>query len=406
MKKNEMEDLFKKSFENFEPDVNPSVWKNVRIGIKWGSFAILLNTFFNKVGANILIAVISSAAAVISTVAVMNITNNTADKKLIDSKESAAIKKITTLINSDNKELKNKIDEVEKSENAKTFLNDLVKNTDNNHTAVSSSNPETLNNEYTQSIKNESEKAEATLAMNNSTEINKNNKSTATPLSKRAPQKASSGEPLKIGIASSKKVLSKTAISKTEFKSKVNPNESAINKTNNMPIASISANPSGGTAPFIADFANNGTGKLNTWTYNDGEKEIITSSPVLLFKNPGIYSVVLSSTNENGKTDKDSLKIEVKGDPTVSSIAKDFSPNGDGESDVFIFQTKNITKMIVKIFDKEGALVYKSESKDAAWDGKDLEGKESKEGIYYYVINAEGLDGKKYEPKGLINLRK
>ena len=123
-----------------------------------------------------------------------------------------------------------------------------------------------------------------------------------------------------------------------------------------------------------------------------------------VFETPGIYSVVLTSTNNKGQTAIDSIKVEVTGNSSISSIPKDFSPNGDGVLDVFVFQTKNIAAMSAKIFDKKGTVVYKSESTDAKWDGKDLQGKDAKEGIYFYIINAEGVDGKKYEPKGSINL--
>ena len=318
MKNDDIDDLFKKSFENYEAEVNPGVWKNIKIGLKWGSLALLFNTILHKIGFSTIIAILSSAV-VISAVALLT---------------------------------KNKKEEV------------------------------------TQSTKTESP---------------------APVIEKAAPlldssQNVQSEKPLPDNKDNKVQQVVVAANSIVESKKDNKKIESGINKYDNEPIASISASPVGGTAPLIVDLSNTGSGKTNKWTYSDGKKDKSSSNAVHVFETPGIYSVVLTSTNNKGQTAIDSIKVEVTGNSSISSIPKDFSPNGDGVLDVFVFQTKNIAAMSAKIFDKKGTVVYKSESTDAKWDGKDLQGKDAKEGIYFYIINAEGVDGKKYEPKGSINL--
>jgi hypothetical protein len=39
-----------------------------------------------------------------------------------------------------------------------------------------------------------------------------------------------------------------------------------------------------------------------------------------------------------------------------------------------------------------------------AWDGKNLQGKDCAEGVYFYVIHAKGKDDKAYEFKGHVTL--
>lgn len=78
MKKDELEDLFKDSFENFEADVNPGVWKNIQTGLKGAGLGILGKMLINKIGSNAIVAIVSSAAAIVGTVLVMNIAD---DKK-------------------------------------------------------------------------------------------------------------------------------------------------------------------------------------------------------------------------------------------------------------------------------------------------------------------------------------
>lgn len=86
MKKDELEDIFKDSFENFEAEVSPSVWKNVETALKGAGIGLLGKTILNKIGANTIIAVVSSAAAVIGTVVVMNY-GSKADHKPVAKKE-------------------------------------------------------------------------------------------------------------------------------------------------------------------------------------------------------------------------------------------------------------------------------------------------------------------------------
>ncbi|MGZ4077735.1 MAG: T9SS type B sorting domain-containing protein, partial [Bacteroidia bacterium] len=169
-------------------------------------------------------------------------------------------------------------------------------------------------------------------------------------------------------------------------------------------IASISSSCVGGAVPLIVNLSNSGNGKVNKWTFNDGTKPITGANPIKVFDTPGIYTIKLSSMNADGKSAVDSIKIEVTGNSSIHSTSGDFSPNGDGKQDDFSFNAENMVSMSVEVFDVNSNVVYRSESLYAKWDGKNLKGKPVKDGVYYYIQKAEGLDGKKYEQKGKINL--
>ena len=64
------------------------------------------------------------------------------------------------------------------------------------------------------------------------------------------------------------------------------------------------------------------------------------------------------SKDAAGKTAIDSVKIEVKSNPSLSTAPLEFSPNGDGMMDKLAFGNPKITfaYLSVKIFDKEGKL--------------------------------------------------
>lgn len=182
--------------------------------------------------------------------------------------------------------------------------------------------------------------------------------------------------------------------------------ESVNTSSSEEPVAAISASPSSGTTPLIVNLLNSGTGKVNKWTYNDGKAAVTGSNPVHVFETPGVYTITLNSKDAAGKTAIDSVKIEVKSNPSLSTAPLEFSPNGDGMMDKLAFGNPKITfaYLSVKIFDKEGKVFYKSDSINAKWDGKDLLGNKAKEGTYFYKLNAEGANGKKFEQKGSINL--
>lgn len=323
MKKNNIEDLFKDSFENFEAEVSPGVWSNIQTALKGVGIGLLGKALLNKIGTNTLVAVISSAAAVISTVIVINWGGKPHTKTVADTKPvpKTVIEKPKPV----------HVEEI------KQFLSD-------NPTV--SSKPETKNKEE---AKNTSE------LKNNTIQIKKE---------------------------------------------KINE---VISEYSDLAVASISASPIGGTVPLIVNISNSGTGKINKWNFGDGQKET-GANPVHVYDVPGVYTISLTSVGTDGKTSTDSIKVEVTGNSSISAIPPSFSPNGDGVNDVFHFTSKFIANISSVIFDKKGHTIYKWEGKDFNWDGNDQAGKPVKEGTYFYIINAEGVDGKKFEQKGRINL--
>ncbi len=86
-------------------------------------------------------------------------------------------------------------------------------------------------------------------------------------------------------------------------------------------------------------------------------------------------------------------------------IPNAFTPNGDGVNDEWKVGYRSLTKFECWIFDRYGNEVGHLTSPDQGWDGK-VRGKEARPGVYYYVIEAQGADGKKYKKSGDINILK
>jgi gliding motility-associated-like protein len=60
-----------------------------------------------------------------------------------------------------------------------------------------------------------------------------------------------------------------------------------------------------------------------------------------------------------------------------------FSPDGDGMNDIFIFESRYITAVNMKIYNRWGELVYQTSEIDRGWDGT-INGKTAPMGTYIH----------------------
>ena len=79
-----------------------------------------------------------------------------------------------------------------------------------------------------------------------------------------------------------------------------------------------------------------------------------------------------------------------------------FTPNGDNINDVFkSLNPGGVAKVDMKIYNRVGKLVYKTEDPDINWDGRDIDSKRFvSSGVYYYIceVYEERLTGSKIIP--------
>lgn len=80
-----------------------------------------------------------------------------------------------------------------------------------------------------------------------------------------------------------------------------------------------------------------------------------------------------------------------------------FSPNDDGVNDVWKVSYRSLIEFHCEIFNRSGQKIFGFDDPSEGWDGT-WHGKKVKPGVYYYVINARGADGKDYKKSGDINI--
>jgi len=87
------------------------------------------------------------------------------------------------------------------------------------------------------------------------------------------------------------------------------------------------------------------------------------------------------------------------------TISNAFTPNGDGVNDYFKAHGQNIKSLNAKIFNRWGMELYEWNNINSCWDGK-YNGNDVSEGVYFYFIEVNYIDGKSETRQGSIEVVK
>ncbi len=141
------------------------------------------------------------------------------------------------------------------------------------------------------------------------------------------------------------------------------------------------------------------------WYFGDGVSSV-ESEPDYMYNSVGPFTVSLVVCNSIGcKDSTSSMPITIAGSDIDSPNS--FSPNGDGINDVFMPAVQGVRTFECVIFNTNGETIYKWNNPEIGWDGKINNGLQmAKHGIYYYIINAVGVDGKVMKYKDFVYLLK
>ena len=125
------------------------------------------------------------------------------------------------------------------------------------------------------------------------------------------------------------------------------------------------------------------------WSFGDTATSIV-QNPSHCYTDTGTYFISLVSSTPMEMC-RDTFKTSVhfyNADETKIIIPNVFTPNGDGNNDVFIISgSDNCSHYKIQIFDRWGMLVFESEQTGFVWDGRTDAGIVCEEGTYYYVLS-------------------
>ncbi len=170
--------------------------------------------------------------------------------------------------------------------------------------------------------------------------------------------------------------------------------------------AIITANPITGTIPLTVTF--NGAGSVGgitgySWDFDgDGNIDDTLSNGSFVYTTIGTYTAMLIVT-DGTCSDTVYITIDAFGESAIL-IPNVFTPNGDGQNDLFTVDGVNLKTVEGVIFNRWGQKLFDWNGVKGGWDGRTTAGSEVPDGTYFYIINAVGEDDTEYFKKGGVSL--
>ncbi|MFI5164883.1 MAG: PKD domain-containing protein, partial [Bacteroidia bacterium] len=299
-----IEKLFKDTFDRFEADVNPKVWTNVQSGIK--SFPGGAASGAAKFAIGKIIAGAASVAVIAGSVWYFA----SSDNKVIPPAQNKQAQTETV---------------------PKEPVQNIAADNQSSGTSAGTQEQRQKNSPVSSSTKNSSgNSSQKQVVVNNST---KDNKTDTSVTEKTAAASSQSNSNVSGNTSNGDNRSAQNQGQNTASKSQKENPSSDNQDDRQAPTAAISASTESGDWPLTVTFNSQGTANTLSWNFGDGT----TSNENSLshtFEKPGNYTVILVAKNSNGtKPVSDKVTIEVKPISGILSAPNIFSPNGDNIND-------------------------------------------------------------------------
>lgn len=150
--------------------------------------------------------------------------------------------------------------------------------------------------------------------------------------------------------------------------------------------ANFTISPSNIVKPNTSvDFTDSSTSAATVfWNFGDSlsgaNDTSILTAPSHMYAEEGNYCITLIAANSNGCVDTASKCITVFDD--LLNIPNVFTPNGDGNNDVFLIKHLHLGIATLKIYDRWGKIVFESNGYNNDWNGKNVN-----DGVFYYILD-------------------
>jgi gliding motility-associated-like protein len=149
-------------------------------------------------------------------------------------------------------------------------------------------------------------------------------------------------------------------------------------------------------------FTNQSTGAISyLWNFGDGESST-EINPSHQYQTTGTHPAQLIAYTAAGCTDTFDLNVEVIIVPLLD-VPNAFTPTRGGINSIIKVVGFGIGKMQWRIYNRQGLLVYQSNSTKEGWNGT-YKGKLQPMDVYAYTLDVEFTDGKKLRKTGDITL--
>lgn len=151
--------------------------------------------------------------------------------------------------------------------------------------------------------------------------------------------------------------------------------------------------------PMYLNAVGNGT---LTWISGDGIQCAVCPNTQLTTNKGGCYKI--QAVNQYGCKAYDDVCIEVTANYNLY-IPNSFTPNDDGNNDVFQIYGTGFNKVEIIVFDRWGEKLFTTTDAQKGWDGT-YKGQRVKEDSYVYQVKFTTLDGKAHTKTGHVTVLK
>ncbi|MCS7076665.1 MAG: PKD domain-containing protein [Bacteroidia bacterium] len=172
------------------------------------------------------------------------------------------------------------------------------------------------------------------------------------------------------------------------------------------PVVSFTATPtyinlSAGSSGVVYFTANTPSSGTVLWNFGDGNSSTLFN-PVHTYVEGGRYTVSLTYTDSISgcmvtSTQREYIFIDMQENIFVPTA---FSPNNDGNNDVFEVKASGVNNIKIVIFNRWGQKVFESSNSIPFWSGEN-----APEGVYSYIITCKGIiTGRELQKSGTVTL--
>lgn len=159
--------------------------------------------------------------------------------------------------------------------------------------------------------------------------------------------------------------------------------------------------------PYIALDDGSTGGDTCSWDFGDGNTMVVPNCGDIVhaYGDTGSYTLRQVVTNQYGCSDTAYSDVFIAPFTTLY-VPNTFTPNGDGNNDIFYAYGDFIGSFEMWVFDRWGNLIFKSNDQHIGWDGHANGGKDLAQidTYVYKIIATEEYTGKRLKFIGHINL--
>ena len=137
------------------------------------------------------------------------------------------------------------------------------------------------------------------------------------------------------------------------------------------------------------------------WDFGDGTSDGTSTqqNPTYAYGEIGHFDVCLIVTDKNGCTDTSCITEMIS---LPVGVPNAFSPNGDGQNDLFEIYGGPFKAVQMKIFNSWGGLIFTTD-KPSGWDGR-VSGIDQPAGVYIYTVYCVSEDDQEHQLSGDVTL--